>query len=374
MKKGIVFLGSFGIGGISRVAISILPELLNNFNIKVIQFHKGKYETKLNKPKNIEIIYLLKNDNFRFYRIDLLILSLYRYYTYTIKEKPDFVLSMGQIQNFFNVLFKNKYVSITSQHNIWSKDAKLKYSRWRRYILKKINKFFLSKSALIISISEGVKSDLIDTFCIDSDKIKVIYNPTDVKNIIKLSKDGMQYKLSNNTFNLIVVGRLTYSKGIDILINSMLHLDDDINLYIIGDGELNLTLKELVIDNGLENRVHFLGFQENPYKYISRADLFILPCRWEGFGNVLVEALACRTPVLSFNCPVGPNEILSDYEVGFLLNNMDAYSLSKKILEIKSLDKYSLSNIVDKGYLRSLDFDSVKVSKEYVINIDKVLS
>ena len=107
----------------------------------------------------------------------------------------------------------------------------------------------------------------------------------------------------------ITIGRLDSGKNHKLMIDAIREIDA--NLYIIGEGELREELETQIEKLELENRVSLLGRQNNPYKYLSKADCFIFTSNYEGFPNVLVEALSCKLPVISSDCRSGPREILA---------------------------------------------------------------
>jgi len=125
---------------------------------------------------------------------------------------------------------------------------------------------------------------------------------------------------------------------------------------ILGEGEERPALESLVRELGIEEDVSLPGFVENPFKYMKRAAVFVLSSRWEGFGNVLVEAMALGTPVVSTNCPSGPAEILEGGKWGRLVPVGDVHKLAASMLETMNgnnpdcsqrISEFSLSSIAD---------------------------
>lgn len=168
---------------------------------------------------------------------------------------------------------------------------------------------------LIICQSEYMLKDLAENFAVPKNRLIKIYNPVDTEYIrnktshVKFSP----YISRGNGPHLLCVGRLTHQKGIDVLIKMIpiwREQHPDIQLWIIGDGEKKQSFEELAKSLGISESVHFLGYQENPYIWMKYADLYILPSRWEGLPNALLEALACNSPIMVLNHPGGTEEIL----------------------------------------------------------------
>jgi glycosyltransferase involved in cell wall biosynthesis len=112
---------------------------------------------------------------------------------------------------------------------------------------------------------------------------------------------------------------------------------------ILGEGEERPKLEALVRELRLEEDVALPGFVENPYKYMKRAAVFVLSSRWEGFGMVLVEAMALGTPVIATDCPSGPAEILEDGRWGRLVPVGDVHRLAEAILRVLKEEKIGTS-------------------------------
>lgn len=187
----------------------------------------------------------------------------------------------------------------------------------------------------LVAVSKGVGNELRDIFKIAESKIHVIYNPIipDEKNRVgKTNKDVTQ---KNDNIEIIALGRLAHQKGFDLLIKAMhsVKKKDGWSLSIYGDGPEHKYLQNLIDQLGLEKLIKLKGFTNDPFGMISSADLFVMPSRHEGFGNVLVEALSCGVQVIAADCPHGPREILADGKYGSLIPAEDIISLAEKISE-----------------------------------------
>ena len=187
----------------------------------------------------------------------------------------------------------------------------------------------------VVALSEGVWADLIDRYGVEPGRVRRIYNPLDLPQIEKLAQAPLTpipgWTDRADRLRIVAAGRLHRQKGFDLLISSMSRLPKPANLLILGEGEERRTLQRLARESRVEATVHLPGFVENPYAYIAAADLFVLSSRWEGFGHVVAEAMACGTAVLATRCPSGPDEIITDGVDGLLCAPDSVESLAEAI-------------------------------------------
>lgn len=227
----------------------------------------------------------------------------------------------------------------------------------------------------IIAISSIVKKDLQNAFEIDENKIEVIHNPIDIERIKKLSQEPLN-KIEKEIFSkktILYVGRFSPEKRLDLLIKifSLINAKlKNINLVLVGSGEEEEKLKELVRIYNIEKNVFFLPYTANPFKYMKNATIFALTSEQEGFGRVVAESMACETPVIAFENEFSGHKdiVINDYN-GILIPFGDINSFAKGILEI--LTKSEFYRKVKKNALKS----SHKFSSEHIINqIEKLFS
>ncbi len=204
-------------------------------------------------------------------------------------------------------------------------------------------KLFYGKAHTIVTLSEGVKRDLVDNFGIDESMIKTIYNPCDTERIRFLSKEGLTKEDHRSIFGdgpiLVNVGSLNEQKGQWHLLRAFAKVREEVpgvKLAIFGEGRYEGYLKKLRNDLGLNDCVFFMGYQKNPFKFLSRSDVFVLSSLFEGFGNVITEAMACGLPIISADCESGPREILAP-----------GTDLEKNIKEIEYADFGILTPVCD---------------------------
>ncbi len=239
---------------------------------------------------------------------------------YSVMERANFI-------NFFTSKLKSNYSPILSVHSAPS----LAFKK-RSVIKQKFIRYLYSNTTAntrIIAVSNGIKKELEELYHIQN--IKVIYNPVNIEEVkSKASLKIENNSINNNKFNIIAVGRFVEAKGFIYLIQAFAKIDrnirDKMNLILVGDGVDRPILEAIVLELAIKNDVKFVGYQDNPYKYMKQSDLFILSSLWEGFGIVLIEAMALGIPIVSSNCKYGPSEILLDenkIEYGMLVDLVD---------------------------------------------------
>lgn len=189
----------------------------------------------------------------------------------------------------------------------------------------------------VIAISQGLADQFLDLTGADPDKVHVIHNPAVPPALADLAAEPVDdpWVQPGEPPLIVAVGRLTEQKDIPTLIRAFAALRESrpCRLMIIGQGELLEALQGLAVSVGVAENVRFAGFQRNPWKFIKRASVFVLSSAWEGFGNVLAEALSLGVPVVSTDCPHGPREILQDGRLGRLVPVGDAAGLAAAIAQ-----------------------------------------
>ncbi|NLO89188.1 MAG: glycosyltransferase, partial [Clostridia bacterium] len=187
----------------------------------------------------------------------------------------------------------------------------------------------------VVAVSQGVADDLVKTTGLMRELIKVIYNPIVTPELLEKAKEsiGHPWFKPGQPPVILSAGRLTAAKDFPTLIHAFARVRAErlARLMILGEGEERPNLESLVRELGLESDVSMPEFVENPYAYMARAAVFVLSSAWEGFGNVLVEAMAVGTPVVSTDCPSGPAEILEGGKWGKLVPVGDVEKLAKAL-------------------------------------------
>ncbi len=356
-KKITFFIPNFLLGGAENVFINLANQAFrNNYIVEIIVANnKGPLKKKLSKKINI---INLKKDRISkcFYGLAL----------YLQRNKPDYFLSamthcniLSCIVSFFIGYNGNLIIKECNNFSTNFKKKSIKY-----YFLYFLINIFYNVSKKIICLSAGVKYDFLNNFSKLEKKLKVVYNPINIGEIHKFSKEKVNIlRKVNSKFKIISVGRLVKQKNFSNLIKAFYIVQKKFNnchLIICGEGPERKKLKEIVNSLDINKYVTFLGEVQNPYKFLKRSDLFVLSSNYEGFGTVLLEAMVFNLPIVSTDCDYGPREILKNYQRKKLVKVNCDISLAKGILKLMRTKKkinntnlleYDTNNILSK-YLK----------------------
>jgi len=224
---------------------------------------------------------------------------------------------------------------IPTVHNTWSR--MLDTGTWKTRALGHVAGFAYRRTARVVAVSEGAADDLAKQFGMNRDSIVVIYNPVVGPQLFAKAAEPVEdewFKQYHGPW-VIGVGRLTKQKDFANLIEAFSHVRKEIDcrLLILGEGPDRPVLEQLIRRLRLEDDCFLPGFVDNPYKYLSRAKLFVLSSAWEGLPTVLIEALALGVPAISTDCESGPREILRHGALGVLVQPGNSRVLGAKIAE-----------------------------------------
>jgi glycosyltransferase involved in cell wall biosynthesis len=220
---------------------------------------------------------------------------------------------------------------------------------------------------LVVCQSRTMLVDLETNFGLLPERSVVIANPVDLDRIRLLAADGSASAPMDDdpgVIRLVAAGRLVPQKGFDLLIEAIALLPDiALQLTILGEGPLRQDLLDLVQRLELEQRVQMVGFQSNPYAWFARADAFVLPSRYEGLPNVVLEALACGTPVIATPAAGVAVEVLQDVAECVLAPQASAKAIAGAIrswaggtrrrVPVSAVSAYGIEGIVSQ-YQRQL--------------------
>jgi len=226
------------------------------------------------------------------------------------------------------------------------------------------HRMFYDRFETIVCQSSYMREDLLANFGLAKAKTVVINNPVDRARILHLASENHAAELFGvddenvgaGFINLVAVGRLVEVKGFDLLIQALgLVGNPAMHLTLLGEGPLKEKLQALTHKLGLERQIRFVGFQKNPYAYIAKADAYVLSSRYEGFPNVVLEALACGTPVIATPALGGTKEILDGVAGCVLAKKISAEGLAEALANFvfggrispEAVEPYAMERIVN---------------------------
>lgn len=361
-KKIIFFLSNLNGGGAQRTIVNILKHIdRSKFSCKLALLEYDKKQAySTNIPEDIPII----NINRRARNAIFKLVNVFR------EKKPDISFStlpqVNAVVSIAHSLSKSKSKLIlreTNYRKIGENQSRIDYLI-TRYAYKRCNQ--------IIALSKGVAKDIENNYGIDQKCINIIYNPIDLVSIKNDASEPMDLIKNKFKFNIVVCGRFVKQKNFSMLLYSLAKMKIDKGkweVWVLGEGPEEDKLKQLALELDLIENVKFLGFKKNPYNYMKNADLFVLSSLWEGFGHVIVEAMACGTPVLATDCPYGPREILENGKFGWLVPNNDIGAMANQIEYLLSYNDevVNMRGIINE---RVEMFESKRIVKKYESVLD----
>lgn len=364
--KLLIFSSYLGSGGAEKHTVRLVNSLnKDKFDITIVTPNKkGAYEKEL--LPHIQHISIGNSYAFHISSTFARLTCIWSLRRFIKKVKPHIVITVTDIHTLIYIVAvagltqKPKHIALVQNalfHLYGSSNnsiQRLIYSAIPSWY-KKVNK--------IIALSEGVAHDLLTLAPHLQNKVEVIYN-IGVDEYLKSKVQAL--KLDTQRPVVLACGRLVSQKGYPYLIEAFAQIvkDRPASLLILGEGEQRQAIEKLIEVHNLKHHVQLLGFHSNPYAYMASSDLFVLSSEYEGFGNVIVEAMACGTPVISTDCPHGPNEIIQQGHNGILVPVKDPDALAKAILKVLN-NKNLHATLKKNGIERSKDFEAHKIAKQY---------
>jgi glycosyltransferase involved in cell wall biosynthesis len=348
-------ISSLSGGGAEGVCVSIANSFAENgwqVDLVILNLDNEVYLNRLSPKINLVV---LKVDHARYS-----ILPLLKYiYKKKIKTFLVFNYELAVILVILRLILRLKIKIISRNINTLSIKIKQfkKKNFWTKYIVKNLVKYFYNRTDHVVNQCEAMRNDLITYFPSLQNNSSVIYNPLPI-HISRYTKNYDLNKIEKKNY-LLCVGRLEKQKAFHFAIEAFAEIKDKfplLRLKIVGKGSLEKELRQKALDFCVANRVDFEGFQKDIVPYYLYANGTLLTSFYEGYPNVLIESIAMNTPVVSFDCPGGPSEIIKNGVNGFLANYLDTNDLKKKILfllhnkfdykELKiSIEKNQIENI-----------------------------
>lgn len=378
-----IFINSLTSGGAEKVVLTLIERFRNSGDpLELVLIEKEQF---YDLPKDIPANYLTDYESLEKGPLKFPYLFVCAYRLKRSVRQPGQIIQSHLLRaSFINIIAKilgSKHHAQIVVHSRINFDHKPFYYR---IIAKWIYTQIFKRADSIISICEVMKRELDEYLGLKNHPLhKAIYNPHNLEEIkAKARMETPDFHFSKDKKYIISIGRIVQGKRIEEQINALSKIEKqcpDTELIILGDGDLRSKMEQHASNLGLNHKVHFLGFQKNPFAYLAKADLLILSSEWEGLPNILIEAMACGTAIVSADCISGPREIINpksdlsiqlknevEYgEYGILYpvgaTNLLAQAIQKILSDDILRDRY-----IQKGLERIQDFDQAKIASQYL--------
>jgi len=360
-KKILNFIPNFSFGGVETTNIN-LSETLIKFGYEV-DLVTNDYQ-RVNKSEYSNNIKSLRKSKMLFCLLPLI--------KYINNTKPDLIICSQFYANIIVLLaclisgYKNKII-LCERVPVFENLKKI--SIIKKNVIKFLIKRLYKKADKIVCNSYGTKNDL--NKIIDVSNSVVIYNPVLGDSMLSQSKSTVKdFIFDKRTKYLITVSRIAEERNIIELINifNLLPNKKNIKLLIIGDGPLLDECKSKVKQLNLENKIHFLGYKSNPYKYLSKSHVYLSTAKWEGMGNSIIEALFFGLYIIAYDSPGGVSEMLKDGKFGSLIPYGNKQKFASDL--INNLNNSNLKNQDINEHLELFKPDNV--TKKYIDLIEAI--
>ncbi|MGQ3330851.1 glycosyltransferase [Halorubrum sp. FL23] len=327
MTSVTLFIGNLSIGGAERVTVNLGNQLnKNGHDVEVLVITEdGELVDELAPEIKFSV---LSVDRMRWAAIPLA--------RHLRRTRPDALISFMTATNVMTIvaarMARVSTTVIATEHSTQS--GKRGLSIKRDMLLARYTYAFADH---VVGVSEGVSADIREWARVSDNKVVTIYNPVVSEEQIGATYDSPSHRwFRDDDIEVVLsVGRHTEEKDYPTLIKAFAKLlaeRESVRLVLLGGGELTPEYESLIEELGIQEEVSMPGFVTQPFPYMAHADVFALSSRVEGLSLVLIEAMACGTPVVSTDCPNGPSEVLVDGEYGELVPVGDPSSLSNALV------------------------------------------
>ncbi|HEX2190115.1 MAG TPA: glycosyltransferase [Longimicrobiaceae bacterium] len=245
---------------------------------------------------------------------------------------------------------------------------------WKVRVIRRLIPRLYRRADAVVALSQGVRHDLLALEPRLDERIRVIYNAGYDEASLRAAAAPLPPEAPGGDGPLVVAcGRLAEQKGFEFLVRAVARVraDHPVRLWIIGEGERRPGLEAEVERCGLAGAAWMPGFQPDPLRFMRAADVFVLSSLWEGFGNVLVEAMATGTAVIATDCPHGPSEILAEASQGLLVPPGDVDALEAALRRLLA-DPPLRRSMGAAGRERARHFAAPVVAAEYGALFERV--
>ena len=306
-------------GGAERITVLLTNILAQNYDVSLVVFEKNKNELANQVDPKIKIIYLQNHSS------HLGILKLVKF----LLKNPTSIYFAANHRIAVFLAFFRKVLCLKFKLVARNISNLTLLMRGKPKIFNLLLRLIYPLVDLVFAQSQGMAADLAENYNFNPKKIKILYNPVKPVEDLSCLNDN-----KNSVQKILFIGRLSKEKGLDYMLEALIKLKDrghDFLFTILGDGPLKNELEASIRDTPLAKVTEFAGFQENVAKYLARSNLLLLSSIYEGFPNVLIQANSFGLPVVSFDTPFGPSEIIIEGVNGYLAKYLSVEDFVEKI-------------------------------------------
>ncbi|WFE68799.1 glycosyltransferase [Thiomicrospira sp. R3] len=335
MKKATFLISSLAGGGAEAVCVNIANGLASRgwqVDLVVLHLNNAAYHDRVSDKVNL-VALGVNHARYAFNPIR----------RYLKANQPEKVLVFNYELAVLLVLIRRltrQPVKIIARNiNTLSQERQIAQGFWRKQVVQRLIDSLYCKVEHVINQCQGMEADLLALYPALKGKTSVIYNP--VNQIVEDAAKDIDFLKVKKEDYLLCVGRLEPQKAFHYAIEGFAGVAKNfpnLRLKIVGQGSLEQDLKQCAIDFGVADRVDFEGFQKDMIPYYFKARATLLTSVYEGFPNVLIESITLGTPVVAFDCPSGPSEIVQDGINGYLVNDKDKEQLIDKLNKLLKTD------------------------------------
>lgn len=355
-------------GGAEKVTVNLI-NALEKLDVEIDLLLLKQKDLKIKKANDLIVSEFKDKVNVIYMPSTRAIYSISWLFSYMKKKEPTSFLSVLDNMNILtflvSLLTNNKHKIFLTIHNNISNELRLK-KNFKQIVISYFVKYIYRHAKKIITVSNGISDNLVFKYKIPQSCIKTIYNPIITSDLaLKAKADCPHPWLRTPTKPVILaVGSFRPQKDFPTLIKafSIVRKQIDVRLIILGEGTLREELESMVKTFNIEDSVSLPGFSDNVYSFMSKADLFVLSSQTEALPTVLIEALACNTPVISTDCEYGPREILENGKFGTLVKPGDYIEMANAICNFLKKKKGTIE--IDKSKLEK--YSDYYAASEYM--------
>lgn len=336
-RRKILFFLPSTTGGAERMTITIAKMLpLDKFDVKFVIVHPTLGTIVEFIPKEYEIIHIPIHN--------IWCATTMRMMRVIMKEKPDVVFSSLLYLNARLIIAaKLCRVKVIVRNNIdisrtVSKQSKILVNATYRWADK------------VIAQQEEMRDEIIRMINLSTDKVITLHNPIDIESIKTKVNAPSPYSDTENQLRYVWVGRFSEEKGQDLIVRAFagVHKNNcNTHLYLVGKYDWNVAfdkkVKKYVEENGLSDFVHFVGFDNNPYRWIKNANVYVMPSRLEGLPNSLIEAMYLGRPVVATRCIPVIDRIVRDGYNGYIVPSENVEAIATAMLKAPLLKNFVMT-------------------------------